>query len=148
MTVNREGIDSQILQELMLFSAVMERGGRESVDGLYRLKEIYECDMVDVSRQMEKDPERLTAIWIVQGFIEKLWDNLGGDSSGFPKEKGTPYIIEISERLGQFIQESLSGKGKPMEAFTKVIEAYFGLLRLVEEDLQKGRSLEEEWCFL
>lgn len=149
MTVSKEGIDPQILlKKLKAFSADMEKSG--SLYALYGVKEaigIYEYDLVEVSRQM-KEPERFSAIWLLQSFINELWCNLGGDTTGFPKERGTPYIVEISKHLGQFIQESFFREGKPMETLTKVIKAYFGLLRLVEEDLQEGRSFGEEWCVL
>ena len=137
----------ELLEKLKTFSSEMEKGSIEALYGVRELIDEHTYHLIEVSRQTE--PRVFAAIWVLREFIGELWCNLGGDATGFPKERGTPYIIEISKGLGQFIQESLFREGKPMEAFTKTIDAYFGLLRLVDEELlQRGKSSTEDWCVL
>lgn len=148
MAVKQAKIDQkELLEKLKVFSAEMENG---SVDALYEVRGLvdeYKYDQIEVSKQVE--PRTFAVMWLLQEFIQELWYNLGGGNTGFPKERGAPHIIDISKGLGQFVQESLFREGKPMEALIRVIDAYFALLRLTDEELlYKGVSATEEWCVL
>ena len=147
MTVKPVKINSgELVEKLRVFSKEMEMG---SVEALYGIKELvgeYKYKHIEVSRQVE--PRTFAVIWLLQELIGEVWRNLGKGTTGFPKERGARYTIDISKGLGQFVQESLFRQGKPMEALIYAIANYFALLRLIDEEVRHEGVSATTWSAL
>lgn len=140
-------IDQQeLLKKLDIYSQQMKEGNIDSLNDLKDLLDEHIHKLIKLSKQV--DPKLLTTMWILDAFISELWNNFGEGNVGFPKEKGFPYIIEISENLGIFIQESLFKKGEPMKVFIKVIDVYTSLLDLCKEEYKDRSSPFNDFCTL
>lgn len=134
----------KFLAELRKISEQMVKGGEKSVsDGLYALRELLEEEQYRFLEFYQEilNPKLFGVLWLLRQFLGELWGNLGEDSSGFP-EREKQRIIELTRALGQYIQARLFGeKEEPLDSFDKVLDAYFSLLQICNDELmQRGKS--------
>jgi len=142
--INAKGREKELFQGLEKLSLRLKMGDDNSVEALYRLKDLLnKWEVVDLSETT--NPRLLSIVWILKTFIHDLWANMGDDSKGFPKTGGMEILQNIAKHLGIFIQTSLF-RNRPkdsMGTLEDIIKSYYDLLHLAEEANKKGIPPEE-----
>jgi len=135
--------EKELLRTLDEISTKLIKGDAGSFEALRQLEQILsKLEMIELA---EKINSRLVSIlWILKDFVQKLYQNLGEDTRGFPKTEGTKILQDITRHLGIFIQTSLfrNRSKDSIGTFEYVIKSYYDLLHLTEESSKKEISDE------
>lgn len=130
--------EKELLKTLEEISTELIKGDANSFNALLRLERILSgLELVELAGKINS---RLVSIlWILKEFVRKLYQNLGEDTKGFPKNEGTKILQDITRHLGIFIQTSLF-RNRPKDSvgtLENVIKSYYDLLHLTEESNKK-----------